>query len=215
MQPAATKNIPIWSSCYATTQIQMASTCSCSVRHGGRRRRTASGISKSPKVSWVLTSATTSCSYTRYWGVTPYPDYGLGKGLSLKRFTSSPLFRDKAEQFYKKDAVAVIDAGEAALMRLYSGKEGDYLDGLRYAKFCDKVATNTAYPSSGFAPNLCSSEIPQYASTPAGTAVAGCLQYEGDRLGVDDKGREPRPCYDGPSSSTRRAAPCHQMQLHN
>ena len=78
--------------------------------------------------------------------------YGLGKGLSLKRFTSSPLFRDKAEQFCKKDAVDVIDAGEAALMRLYSGKEGDYLDGLRYAKFCDKVATNTAYPSSGFAP---------------------------------------------------------------
>ena len=55
---------PIWSSCYATTQIQMASTCSCSVRHGGQRRTTASGISKSPKVSWVLTSATTSCSYT-------------------------------------------------------------------------------------------------------------------------------------------------------
>ena len=54
--------IPIWSSCYATTQIQMASTCSCSVRHGGQRRRTAPGIPKSPKVSWVLTSATTSCS---------------------------------------------------------------------------------------------------------------------------------------------------------
>ena len=127
------------------------------------------------------------------------------------------LFRDKAEQFCKKDATAddVIDAGEAALMCLYSGKEGDYLDGLRYAKFCDKVATNTAYPSSDFAPDICSSEIPQYAHTPAGTAVVGCLQYEGDRLGVDDKGREPRPCYDGPSSSTRRSAPCHQMQLHN
>ena len=67
--------IPIWSSCYATTQIQMASTCPCSFRHGGQRRRTASGISKSPKVSWVLTSATTSCSYTRHWGVIPHPDY--------------------------------------------------------------------------------------------------------------------------------------------
>ena len=139
--------------------------------------------------------------------------YGLGKGLSLKRFTSSPLFRDKAEQFCKKDAT--VDAGEAALMCLYSGKEGDYLDGLRYAKFCDKVATNTAYPSSDFAPDLCSSEIPQYASIPADTAVVGCLQYGGDWLGVVDKGREPRPCYDGPSSSTRRTAPCLQMQLHN
>ena len=39
-------------------------------------------------------------------------------------------------------------------------------------------------------PDLCNSEIPQYASIHAGTAVVGCLQYEGDRLGVDDKGRE-------------------------
>ena len=47
--------------------------------------------------------------------------YGLGKGLSLKRFTSSALFRDKAEQFCKKDATFddVIDAGEAALVCLY------------------------------------------------------------------------------------------------
>ena len=70
--------------------------------------------------------------------------YGLGKGLSLKRFTSSALFRDKAEQFCKKDATvdAVIDAVEVSLVCLYSGKEGDNLDGLRYATFCDKVATN-------------------------------------------------------------------------
>ena len=144
--------------------------------------------------------------------------YGLGKGLSLKRFTSSALFRDKAEQLCKKDAAVddVIDAGEAALVCLYSGKEGDNLDGLRYAKFCDKVATNKVHirPQT-LPPIICSSEIPQYASIPEGTAVVGCLQYEGDRLGVDDKGRERCPCYDGPSSSTRRAAPCHQKQLHN
>ena len=73
--------------------------------------------------------------------------YGLGKGLSLKRFTSSALFRDKSEQFCKKDATVdnVIDAREAALVCLYSGKEGDNLDGLRYAKFCDKVATNKVH----------------------------------------------------------------------
>ena len=73
--------------------------------------------------------------------------YGLGKGLSLKRFTSSALFRNKAEQFCKKDATvdAVIDAGEVSLVCLYSGKEGDNLDGLRYAKFCDKVATNKVH----------------------------------------------------------------------
>ena len=47
--------------------------------------------------------------------------YGLGKGLSLNRFTSSALFRDKAEQFCKKDATVddVIDAVEAALVCLY------------------------------------------------------------------------------------------------
>ena len=47
--------------------------------------------------------------------------YGLGKGLSLKRFTSSALFRDKAEQFCKKDSTFddVIGAGEAALVCLY------------------------------------------------------------------------------------------------
>ena len=41
--------------------------------------------------------------------------------MSLKRFTSSALFRDKAEQFCKKDATVddVIDAGEAALVCLY------------------------------------------------------------------------------------------------
>ena len=73
--------------------------------------------------------------------------YGLGKGLSLKRFTSSASFRDKAEQFCKKDATVddVIDAGEAALVCLYSGKEGENLDGLRYAKFCDKEATNKVH----------------------------------------------------------------------
>ena len=75
--------------------------------------------------------------------------YGLGKGLSLKRFTSSALFRDKAEQFCKKDATVddVIDAGEAALecLYMYSGKEENNIDGLRYAKVCDKVATNKVH----------------------------------------------------------------------
>ena len=73
--------------------------------------------------------------------------YGLGKGLSLNRFTSGALYRDKAGQFCNKDATVddVIDAVEAALVCLYSGKEGDNLDGLRYSKFCDKVATNKVH----------------------------------------------------------------------
>ena len=73
--------------------------------------------------------------------------HGLGKGLSLMRIISSALFRYKADQFCKKDATVddVIDAGEPVLVCLYSGKEGDNLDGLRYAKCCDKVATNTVH----------------------------------------------------------------------
>ena len=73
--------------------------------------------------------------------------YGLGKGLSLKRFTSNALSRDKAEQFCKKDATVddVIEAGEAALVCRYSGKEGYNVDGLRCATFCDKVATNKVH----------------------------------------------------------------------
>ena len=52
--------------------ISMASTCSCSVL---QRRRTESGTSRPLKMSWVLTSAITSSSYTRYLGATPHPEY--------------------------------------------------------------------------------------------------------------------------------------------
>ena len=73
--------------------------------------------------------------------------HGLGKGLSLIRIISSALFRYKADQFCKKDATVddVIDAGEAVLVCRYSGKEGDNIDGMRYAKCCDKVATNEVH----------------------------------------------------------------------
>ena len=99
------------------------------------------------KMSWMLTSAITSSSNTRYWGVTPRPDYMVSEKQSLKRFTSSALFRDKAERFCKKDATVdeVVDGGEAALVCLHSGKDGDNLNDLRYAKFCDKVATNKVH----------------------------------------------------------------------
>ena len=72
--------------------------------------------------------------------------YGLGKALSLKRITSSSLFRDNARQFSKQDATIdeVVDAGDAALVCLYNGKDGDNQDALRYSKFCSKVATNSA-----------------------------------------------------------------------
>ena len=124
----------------------MASTCSCSVRHGGQRRRAASGISKSPKVSVDICNNILFIHAILGRNTTSRLS-GLGNGLSLKRSISSALFRDKAEQFCKKDATVdgVIDAGEAALVCLYSEKEGDNIDGLRYAKFSDKVATNKVH----------------------------------------------------------------------
>ena len=33
-------------------------------------------------------------------------------------------------------------AGEAAFVVMYNGKKSDTLDGLRYKKYCDKVATS-------------------------------------------------------------------------
>ena len=140
--------IPIWSSCYATTQIQIASTCSCSVRHGGTTKKnriwdikvTQNELGADICSNILFIHAILGCDTTSR-------RYGLGKGLSLKRFTSSALFRDKAEQFFKKGAIVddVIDVGEAALVCLYTGKEGDNLDGQRYAKFCNKVATNKVF----------------------------------------------------------------------
>ena len=137
--------ILIWSSCYATTQIQMASTCSCSVRHGGTTKKNRIWDIKVTQndLGADICNNILFIHAILGWDTTSRL-YGLGKGLSLKRFTSSALFRDKAEQFFKKDATAddVIDAGEAALVCLYTGKKGDNLDGQRYVKFCNKVATN-------------------------------------------------------------------------
>ena len=116
------------------TQIHMASTCSCCVRHGGTTKKNCIWdikVTQSADIcnNILVIHAILVCDTTSRL-------YGLGKGLSLKRFTSSALFRDKAEQFCKKDATVddVIDAGEAALVCLYSGNEGENIDGLRYAK---------------------------------------------------------------------------------
>ena len=118
--------------------------------------------------------------------------YGLGKGLSLKRFTSSSLFRDKAEEFCKKDATVddIIDAVEAALVRLYH------------------IRPQTLPPTSAAA---IYHNMRVYLQIQQWLVVCNMMKTDW----VDDKGRERRPCYDVTSSSTRRAAPCHQMQLHN
>ena len=128
----------------------------------------ASGISKLPKVSWVLTSATTSCSYTRYWGVTPHPDYMISEKdsppvrcseikLNLTVLQPDYMISEKDSPPVRCSEIrlnlTVLQEGCNSWRRhrrrrsgtsvcLYSGKEGDNLDDLMNAQFCDKVATN-------------------------------------------------------------------------
>ena len=71
--------------------------------------------------------------------------HGIGKGTSLKKFTTSPQFRQHAAVF---QGVAtkeeVISSGENALVLLFNGKLGQNLDALRYQRYQEKLATNTA-----------------------------------------------------------------------
>ena len=140
--------------------------------------------------------------------------YGLGKALSLKRITSSSLFRDNARQFSKQDATIdeVVDAGDAALVCLYNGKDGDNLDALRYSKVlqqgCNQQRT---HPAPNIAPDFCGGKVSQHARVPAGTTVDGHLLSERDRVGVDGEGWTSIPGYDRPTSGTSRSTAHHQV----
>ena len=66
--------------------------------------------------------------------------YGIGKGTSLSKFRASSLFREQAKVFHSDSASKhdVIDAGEKALVLIYSGNVNDTLDSLRHKRFCEK-----------------------------------------------------------------------------
>ena len=72
--------------------------------------------------------------------------YGLGKGASLKKFTTNAHFQTQSRQFLVEDASPdVIEAaGEKALVSLYKGKSDESLDSLRYKRFCEKVAVKSS-----------------------------------------------------------------------
>ena len=72
--------------------------------------------------------------------------YGIGKGVSLKKFFASQHFRDQAQVFNNTSASKedVVAAGEKALVCVYNGKSDEGLDSLRYRRYCEKVATNTS-----------------------------------------------------------------------
>ncbi|KAG1682203.1 hypothetical protein GQR58_011204 [Nymphon striatum] len=72
--------------------------------------------------------------------------HGFGKGASLKMFTTSKQFQNQASIFYNETSTKddIIEAGEKALV-LYNGQQDDTLNGLRYKKFCEKVATKSSH----------------------------------------------------------------------
>ena len=70
--------------------------------------------------------------------------FGTGKGSILKKFKENKSLQQAAIVFDNPKATQThIDhAGEAAFVVMHTGKKSDSLDGLRYKKYCDKVATS-------------------------------------------------------------------------
>lgn len=71
--------------------------------------------------------------------------YGIGKTAALKKYENSLHFREQAKVFNSPSTVNdVVVAGENALVSLYGGKPGEKLDGMRYQRYCEKLATNSS-----------------------------------------------------------------------
>ena len=71
--------------------------------------------------------------------------YGIGKAPALKKYVNSLYFREQAKVFNSPSTVDdVVVAGENALVSLYGGKPGEKLNGMRYQRYCEKLATNSS-----------------------------------------------------------------------
>ena len=71
--------------------------------------------------------------------------HGIGKGAALKKYANSLHFRKQAKVFNSSFTVNdVVVAGENALVSLYGGKPGEKLDGMRYQRYCENLATNSS-----------------------------------------------------------------------
>lgn len=73
--------------------------------------------------------------------------YGIGKGAALKKIKASKEFQDIAEVFDTAHVLKddIISLGEKAMLILYNYKCDESLDSLRYVRFCQKVASRTAF----------------------------------------------------------------------
>ena len=70
---------------------------------------------------------------------------GIGKAAALKKYANSLHFREQAKVFNSLSTVDdIVVAGGNALVSLYGGKPGEKLDGMRYQRYCEKLATNSS-----------------------------------------------------------------------
>ena len=75
---------------------------------------------------------------------TTSPIHGIGKA-ALKKYANSLHFREQEKVFNSPSTVDdIVVAGENALVSLYGGKQGKNLDGMRYQRYCEKLATNSS-----------------------------------------------------------------------
>ena len=71
--------------------------------------------------------------------------HGIGKAAALKKYANSLHFREQAKVFNSPSAVDdIVVAGGNAPVSLYGGKPGEKLDGMRYQRYCEKLATNSS-----------------------------------------------------------------------
>ena len=76
---------------------------------------------------------------------TTSPVHGIAKVAALKKYANSLHFREPAMVFNFSSTVDdIVVAGENTLVSLYEGKPGEKLDGMRYQRYCEKLATNSS-----------------------------------------------------------------------
>ena len=86
--------------------------------------------------------------------------FGIGKGASLKKLSTSDYFQQQAKIFDNESSTSeeITAAGENALVCIYGGKHGQNLNQLRYQRYIEKLASKKSSlqaqslpPSSGAA----------------------------------------------------------------
>ena len=94
-----------------------------------------------------MMSVTTYYLFTQFWDATPPPAsmaYARRQPF-LKKCANSLHFGEQAKVFNSSSTVDDnVAAGENALVSLHGGKPGEKLDGMRYQRYCETLATNSS-----------------------------------------------------------------------